>query len=297
MAVIGKKSFGSKTFDTINVLLLSFLTFIFLYPMWHVLMASFSDGTKLMQHSGALLWPTGYSLKGYEAVFRNKNILTGYKNTLFYVVAGTGLNMVMTCIGAYVMSQKKFMFRNFITVMAVLTMYFNGGLIPTFLNVRQLGLYNTRWAIIVPSAIATWNLIVMRTAFSRIPNSLQESATIDGANDMVILFRIIIPVAKATIAVIALFYAVGHWNSWFSAMIYLQDRGKYPLQLFLREILIANTISTSSGEGFTSADGVYYLEELIKYCTIIIATVPILFVYPFVQRYFVKGIMLGSLKG
>jgi putative aldouronate transport system permease protein len=180
--------------------------------------------------------------------------------------------------------------------MIVFTMYFGGGLIPNYMLVRALGLYNTRWALIIPGAIGTWNLVVMKTAFSAIPDSLEESARIDGANDFVILFRIILPVVKATIAVMMLFYAVGHWNAWFGAMIYLRNRSLYPLQLFLREILIY-----SSSGGNTAAEASYddtraFIELLIKYCTIVVSTVPILFIYPFAQKYFVKGAMLGSLK-
>jgi putative aldouronate transport system permease protein len=213
-------------------------------------------------------------------------------NTIFYVAAGTLVNMFLSCLGAYALSRQGYMFKRVITMAIVFTMYFGGGLIPNFLLVRAIGIYNTRWALILPGAIATWNLIVMKTSFQHIPVSLEESARIDGANDFVILFKIFIPVAKATLAVMTLFYAVGHWNAWFNAMIYLQDRGKYPLSLFLREILIA---SSTAGNVNPDAE-VFFLEEVIKYATIIISTVPILAAYPFAQRYFMAGIMLGSLK-
>ncbi|MCL2319138.1 MAG: carbohydrate ABC transporter permease, partial [Treponema sp.] len=222
----------------------------------------------------------------------NENILSGYLNTIYYVVAGTFINVMLSCFGAYALSRSQFMFKRTITIAIVFTMYFSGGLIPNFLLVKAIGIYNTRWAILLPGAIATWNLIVMKTSFQAIPASLEESAKIDGANDFTILFRIFLPVAKATIAVMTLFYGVAHWNSWFNAMIYLQDRGKYPLSLFLREILIANS---TSGNVNPDAD-VFFLDEVIKYATIIVSTLPILAAYPFAQRYFMTGVMLGSLK-
>ena len=210
-------------------------------------------------------------------------------------MVGTLLNMVLTILGAYVLSRKKMLFKKPLTLLIVFTMYMDFGLIPAFLNIKALGLYDSRWAILLPVAINTYNLIVLRTAFASVPPALEESAMIDGANDFTILWRIVLPVSKATLAVVVLFYAVEHWNSWFSSSIYLRGREKYPLQLFLREILISSSASTAAGEA-SSVDGVMYLEELIKYCTIIISTLPILCVYPFAQKYFVSGVMLGSVK-
>jgi putative aldouronate transport system permease protein len=190
------------------------------------------------------------------------------------------------------------MFQKPLMIMIVITMYFSGGLIPEFLLIKNLGMYNTRLALIIPTMIATWNLIVMTTSFRNVPDSLEESAKIDGANDFVILFRIILPVTKATIAVMILFFAVGQWNSWFNAMIYLRDRDLFPLQLLLREILIANSVGGNVLEGATiSDDDKALVYVVIQYCTIIVATVPILFIYPFCQKYFMKGVMLGSIKG
>ncbi|MCL2833097.1 MAG: carbohydrate ABC transporter permease [Treponema sp.] len=283
---------GDRIFIVFIYVITGFLALICLYPMIHVFFASISDPLKLMVHTGVLLKPQGISLKGYQIVFSNRNIYTGYFNTIYYVIIGTLVNMLCSSLGAYALSRPNYMFKRTITVGIVFTMYFSGGLIPSYLLVRALGLYNSRLAIVLPGAIATWNLIVMKTSFQAIPNSLGESAKIDGANDLVILFRIFLPVAKATMAVMALFYAVGHWNSWFNAMIYIQDRGKYPLSLFLREILIANSVS-----GNVNPDAnVFFLDEIIKYATIIISTVPILVAYPFAQRYFMTGVMLGSLK-
>jgi putative aldouronate transport system permease protein len=197
----------------------------------------------------------------------------------------------MTTIGAYVLSRDGFALKKFFTMFIVFTMYFTGGIIPNFLLVRSLGLLNTRWALIIPNAIGTWNLLVMRTAFKNVPASLVEAASIDGANDLVILWKVMVPVSKATMSVIFLFYAVGHWNSWFSAMVYLpMARNLYPLQLFLREILVTSS-EISSGD--TTID---YIGELVKYASIIVSTLPILCLYPFVQKYFVTGVMLGSVK-
>jgi putative aldouronate transport system permease protein len=294
--MITKKTLGEKVFDTINYSLLFVFGLICVYPMLYVIFASFSDPILLMNHDGGLIKPLGFSLEGYKVVFNNPNIISGYGNTIFYVVVGTTVNLFLTSMGAYVLSRKNLLWKKPLMLMIVFTMYFGGGLIPNYMLVRALGLYNTRWALIIPGAIGTWNLVVMKTAFSAIPDSLEESARIDGANDFVILFRIILPVVKATIAVMMLFYAVGHWNAWFGAMIYLRNRSLYPLQLFLREILIY-----SSSGGNTAAEASYddtraFIELLIKYCTIVVSTVPILFIYPFAQKYFVKGAMLGSLK-
>ena len=283
---------GDRGFITGIYFITGLLALLCVYPMLYVLFASFSDPLRLMTHSGLLFAPQGLSFKGYQIVLGNRNIISGYMNTIFYVAAGTFVNMLLSCLGAYALSRQGYMFKKTITMLIVFTMYFSGGLIPNFLLVRAIGIYNTRWALILPGAIATWNLIVMKTSFQHIPASLEESARIDGANDFIILFRVFLPVAKATIAVMTLFYAVAHWNTWFNAMIFLQDRGKYPLSLFLREILIANS---ASGNVSPDAD-IFFLDEVIKYATIIISTVPILAAYPLAQRYFMKGIMLGSLK-
>lgn len=295
MAVVEHPKKSEKTLHWLNLTLLGLLTVIFFYPMWHCLMASFSDPTSLIGYKGLVSWPMGFSLEGYKTVLSNKSILVGYGNTLFYLVVGTLLNMVLTILGAYVLSRKKMLFKKPLTLLIVFTMYMDFGLIPAFLNIKALGLYDSRWAILLPVAINTYNLIVLRTAFASVPPALEESAMIDGANDFTILWRIVLPVSKATLAVVVLFYAVAHWNSWFSASVYLRGREKYPLQLFLREILISSSASTAAGEA-SSVDGVMYLEELIKYCTIIISTLPILCVYPFAQKYFVSGVMLGSVK-
>ena len=295
--MVERKTVGGLIFDICNYTFMVLLSIICLYPMWHVLIGSFSDPVQLTKHYGAILTPLGFSLEGYKVVFNNPNISSGYLNTIFYVVVGTFARMVMTMIGAYVLSRKGFMLRKVLTFMMAFTMYFSGGMIPTFLVVKAVGIYDTRAAIIIPSLISTWNLIILKTALQGVPASLEESARLDGANDLVILFKILMPVTKATIAVIGLYYAVAEWNSWFPAKIYLRDNSKKPLQLFLREILIQN--SQNSGNQTANVDmdvSAIFLEELIKYGTIMVATVPILCLYPFLQKYFVSGVMMGSIK-
>ena len=293
--MVENKSFGSRLFDVFNYVLLFVLTLIFLYPLWYVLVGSISDPVRLFMHNGLLLRPLGFSLQGYRTMLQNPNIGIGYANTLFYVVVGTAMSIFFSCLGAYTLSRPKLMFKKIFTLLVVFTMYFSGGMIPKFLVVKGIGLYNTRMAVILPGVISTWNMIVMRTSFRAIPPSLEESARLDGAGDFTILFRIILPCAKATIAVMVLYYAVAQWNGWFDAMIYLQDRKKFPLQLFMREILLININNANNAAGNDASD-VLYLDTLVKYAMIIISTVPILCVYPFVQKYFMKGVMMGSVK-
>lgn len=278
-------------FDLVNGMLIILISAVCLYPMIHVLAGSFSDPFRIMTHQGALLKPLGFSLKGYQAILKNRGLWVGYRNTIFYVLSGTVVNMFMTTIGAYALSRNGFLLKRFVSMFIVFTMYFTGGIIPNFLLVKQLGMLNSVWALLIPNAIGTWNLLVMRTAFKSVPDGLVEAARIDGANDFVILWKVVLPVSKATMMVILLFYAVGHWNSWFNAMVYLpMARELYPLQLYLREILISNS-EISAGD--TAID---YLGELVKYSSIVVSTVPILCIYPWVQKYFVTGVMMGSVK-
>ena len=292
--MVTKRSPGEIIFDIGNAVFLGILTLIFLYPMWYVIMAAFSDPARFVSHTGLLWLPEGFSLAGFKMVLRTASIVTGYGNIILYVITGTALNILLTSMGAYVLSRKKLYIRRFLSLAIVFTMYLSGGLIPFYLTVRNLGLYNTRLALILPVAVNTWNLIVMRTSMSQVPDSLE--AKIDGANDFVILFRVILPVIKSTVAVMVLFYAVQHWNSWFNAMIFLQDRSKYPLQLFLREILLSGSM-TDIATGSTGEDVNNVLTmNMLKYCTIVVSTLPILCIYPFLQKYFVKGVMIGSVK-
>lgn len=249
-----------------------------------------------MEAFTGFLWrPLGFSTEAFKEVFKNQSIWSGYANTLFLVIVGTALNVLLTSIAAFVLSRKNFPLRRPVTLLILFTMFFGGGLIPTYLLVKSLGLVNSLFACILPGAISTWNFMIMRTYFESIPDSLEESAKLDGANDLDVLFRIILPLSGPILAVMVLFYGVGNWNQWFSAMIYLQEHQKYPLQLILREILLAN--STDSMMGNTMDADKAAVGETIKYASIVVATVPILCVYPFLQKYFVKGVMIGAVKG
>lgn len=286
------KTNGEKVFGVFNNIFMLFLIVIMLYPLWFVVVASFSDPKLFIQHKGIQLWPTGFSTMAYRAILNYKMIFISYKNTIFYVLVGTSLNLVMTILGAYGLSRRNVMLQNAIMLLITFTMFFGGGLIPNFLLIKSLGLYNTRAALIIPGAISVMNLIIMRTSFQSIPATLEESAEIDGANDFLILWRIILPLSLPVIAVMVLYYGVSHWNSWFDAMVYLQERALYPLQLILREILITN-----STEAIAVGEDGEQIAETIKYATIVVATLPILCIYPFLQKYFVKGVMIGAIKG
>jgi len=293
-----KRSGGEITFDLLNTVLMLALIATTLYPFLYILFSSVSEAVQLMQHRGIMWIPQGFSLEAYKTVFANDSVITGYKNTIFYVVAGTAFNLLMTSMGAYVLSRRNVLLKKPIMIMIMITMFFGGGIIPSYLLINDLGLINTRAALIIPGAISTWNLIVMRTSFQAVPHSLEESARIDGANDFTILFRIILPLSLPVLAVMTLFYAVGHWNSYFSALIYLTDASKFPLQLVLREVLLTNHMTNNMEEMLTGvpSEARYQVSETIKYATIMIATAPILILYPFLQKYFVKGVMIGSLK-
>jgi putative aldouronate transport system permease protein len=265
------------------------------YPLVYVILASLSDPSELIANRGPLWRPLGLSLGAYRAVLQNPMIAIGYRNTLFYVVGGTALNMALTCLGAYGLSRRNVLFSRPILILILFTLFFDGGLIPTYLLVGQtLQMADTPWALIVPTAINTINLIILKTAFESVPIALEEAARIDGANDFTILWRIVLPMSLPAVAVVVLFYTVAHWNSYFPALIYLHTRDLYPLQLVLREILITSnvesmTTSVSSGDTFEVA-------QTIKYATIVVATLPILVVYPFLQKYFVKGALIGAIR-
>lgn len=291
------KTMGEKAFTLFNIVFLCMISILCIYPILYILFASLSNPNLLVQHEGLLLSPLGFTLDGYRLTLDNPNIGTGYYNTLIYVVFSTLISMILTCMGAYALSRKNVFFSKYVMIMITITMFFGGGLIPYYLLVVQLGLYNTRWAILLPGALSTWNLIIMRTSFMGIPDSLIESAKLDGANDFVILSRIVLPVSKAVTSVIGLFYAVGMWNSWFGAAIFLQNRSLFPLQLILREILIINDKSQMLQINMVNPKDESSYRMLVQYTTIIVATVPVLFIYPFLQKYFVKGVMIGSLKG
>ena len=290
-----KTSLSRKAFVFFNTIFLAILSLVCLYPIIYVVFASFSDSSKLMAHSGLLFRPLNFNMNAYYAVFKNPSILTGYRNTLFILVVGTVYSVTLTSLGAYVLSRRNFLMRNFFMMAITFTMFFNGGLIPFYMIVKKIGLYNSLLSLIIPLGISTYNLIIMRTSFAAVPAELEEAALIDGAGHWTILFKIYIPVSKAIIAVMVLYYGVGLWNGWFYSMIFLADRSKFRLQLILREILIQNdTSSVMSGVGVE--DG-FSVAETVKYAVIVIGTLPILCIYPFVQKYFVKGVMIGAVKG
>jgi putative aldouronate transport system permease protein len=288
-------SLGEHIFRVCNTLFLSALMIVTMYPILYVAFASFSEPALMMAHKGILWKPLGFSLETYGAVFSNPMILLGYRNTLFIVIVGVALNLLLTSFAAYALSRKTLQYRKQLTLIIVFTMFFSGGLIPFYLLVRGLGITDTLWALILPTAISAFNLIIMRTSFEAVPDALEESAKIDGANDFGILFRIFLPLCKPVLAVVGLYYGVSHWNSWFNAMIFLQDRSLYPLQLILREILIIGE-ANSMAEG-ASQDEIIILGETLKYATIMVATLPIFLVYPLLQKYFVKGALIGAIKG
>lgn len=294
--MVQKRSIGELLFDALNVLFLALLVTVTLYPFLYVLFASLSNPARMVAHRGLLLGTVGgIDLRSYGMVLKNPSIESGYRNTLFLVIVGTSINILMTSFGAYVLSRRGYAGRKFLTFFIVFTMFFSGGLIPFFMVVRNLKMIDSIWALIFPKCVATYNLIILRTAFASVPDSIEESARLDGANEFTILFRMFFPLALPTIAVMVLFYAVDHWNAWFNAMIFMRTRTKYPLQLVLREILISSDTSqmTTTVSGLETE----IIGETIKYATIIVATIPILCVYPFLQRFFVKGIMIGAVKG
>lgn len=284
---------GEKIFRIFNYALLTIVCLICLYPMWHVAMGSISDGSQLISHRGVLLKPLGFSIDAYKRVFSNPNIITGYANTLFILIVGVALSLVMTCLGAYFFSRRGVMFRKPLMMLVMFTMFFSGGMIPFYMTLRDLKLTNTLWGLIVPFMISTYNMIILRTSFEAIPESLMEAARIDGAGHLTILVKIVLPLSKAILAVMVLYYGVSIWNGWFWASAILRDRDMYPLQLILREILLSNDSQGMSAGAGGDAEA---LSQTIKYATIMVATVPILCIYPFLQKYFASGIMIGAVK-
>lgn len=290
-----KKSKSRQCFEIFNIIIMLLLIILCLYPILHVVFASVSKPSLLMHHEGLLLKPVGFSMAAYKSLFKTDRVVNGYINTFIIMGFGLALNLILTIIGAYFFASKNILFKKPLMFLVTFTMFFSGGLIPFFLTVKMLGLYNSLWAVIFPSAISTFNMIILRTAFEQLPASIEEAARIDGANDFQVLFKISVPLSTASIAVIVLYYAVSHWNSWFHAMIFLQDKQLYPLQLVLREFLLEEaTDSMIGGNYMGDFEGV---SETIKYAIICFATLPILCVYPFLQKYFVKGVMVGAVKG
>lgn len=292
-----KEAGSDRLFTIVNYSVLTLIMIIVLYPLVHVVSASFSSSSAVL--SGRVwLWPVEPTLDGYRAVFKNGMVIRGFMNTVFYTVAGTGINLLFTVLAAYPLSRKDFRGRNIFMLLFVFTMMFNGGLIPTYLLVKNLGMIDTVWSMLIPAALSVWNVIIMRTYFqTTIPGELLEASQLDGCTDFRFLLRIVLPLSGPILAVIALFYAVGHWNQYFNAMIFLKRADLYPLQLILRDILVQNEINIDMLGDAKTAAARQGLRELLKYSLIVVTSVPLLVVYPFVQKFFVKGVMIGSLKG
>lgn len=283
-------------YAVINTILILFSLCV-LFPLINVLASSFSSSVAVTTGK-VFLWPVDFSLAGYEMIFSHKLILSSYSNTFFYTIVGTINNMIVTIFAAYPLSRKELPFRNLFMTLIMITMFFSGGLVPYYLLMNSLHLINTPWVMILPGLTA-FNVIILRTAFHSIPEELYEAAQIDGCSYWKYLIRVMIPLAKPTISVLTLFYAVGNWNRYFEALIFLKDRSLFPLQVVLREILTRASVQLSDMTTSNAAElaNMQGMAELIKYALIVVATVPILIVYPFIQRYFVKGVMVGSLKG
>ncbi|MBP1991734.1 putative aldouronate transport system permease protein [Paenibacillus eucommiae] len=288
---------GDQMFSVLNYLILSMTLLIVLYPLVFVLIASLSSPETVIRGE-VWIWPKGFNLDAYSRVFQNKDIMSGYLNTIMYTIAGTAINLVMTVLAAYPLSRKDLKGRNVIVMFMMFTMFFSGGLIPTYMIIKNMGLINTFWAMVVPNAVSVFNIIIMRTFFQHtIPNEVQEAAVMDGCSNMNILVRIVLPLSMPIIAVMILFYGVGHWNAYFNALIYLSDRDKFPLQLILREILVQNQTQDMMDLNSESASQQALVAASIKYAVIIVTNVPVLLLYPFLQKYFVKGVMVGAIKG
>ena len=296
-----KSSLGDRIFFVVNYVFLTVVFLLVAYPLLYMLACSFSD-PQAVTSGRVILWPVDFTLMGYETIFKDSAVWTGYGNTILYTVAGTLLSTVLTLLAAYPLSRRDFVLANPCMMLFTFTMFFGGGLIPSYILISNLGMINTRWVMIIPGALSVYNIILARTFIrSNIPQELSEATQIDGCSDFRFLISFVIPLSKAIIAVVALFYAVGVWNSYFNALIYLNDKDLYPLQMVLREILIQNTFDSGSMaqtminiEDLAARQKLY---ELLKYSLIVVASVPILCVYPFVQKYFVQGVMIGSIKG
>lgn len=282
-----------NTFDIVILVLLFALMIITLYPMWYVVCASFSNSVDIAKNPGIMLWPERLTFGAYKLVFQHPLLLSGFKNTLVILVCALPLNILMTLLCGYFMAAGKILFKKPIIAFILFTMFFSGGLIPSYLNQKSLGLYNNLAALIVPTALSVYNAIICKTAIEAIPESLTESAYMDGANDFTVMFRIITPLIKPTLAVLLLYYGVGHWNGWFNASIYIKDNALLPIQNIIRAVLLQNT--SLSGE--IAGDNFNSYAETIKYAAIVVSTVPILCIYPFLQKYFTKGVMIGAVKG
>lgn len=293
-----RRSAGYIIFSVFNYTFFVFIILACVLPVMHVVFASLSDPMWVMSQHGLIWRIKGFNIQGYKLVFQNRSLLTSYLNTIFYVFTATAVGVLITVMAAYALSRKDLLWKNVIMFLITFTMLFSGGIIPLYLVVTKvLGWYDSRLSIIFPGCVSAFNLIIVRTAIGSVPQSLEESARIDGAGRLTILFKIIIPLIKPTLATIILYYAVGHWNSWFNASVFLTSRDKFPLQLVLKEILISGDISSTTTVSSTdfSGDTVLY-KQIIKYCTIVLSSVPVFVFYPFIQKYFESGVMVGAIK-
>ena len=291
-----RQSAGDRVFNSIVNVLGVLIMLIILIPLIFVVAASFSD-PDLVLRGEVLLWPKGWTLQPYQMVFENEDIWIGYRNTIFYTVAGTMINIIMTVLAAYPLSRRDMAGRRFFTLIILFTMYFNGGLIPTYLLVRDLNMDNTVWAILIPAAISTYNLIVAKTFFENsIPHEIYESACLDGCSNVRMLISIVLPLSKAILAVLVLYYGVAHWNSYFSALVYLRNEELFPLQIILRDILLLGQTEQMGSNDVGMGEKIK-MAEAIKYSVIVISSAPVLLLYPLAQKYFVQGVMIGAIKG
>ena len=291
-----RHSVSDIIFLTINYALLIVCCIIVLYPIYYMFIISISDGYAVLRGE-VKLFPVGINFSSYKAVLESPDIPRSYLNTVIYTVVGTFINVAMTAMCAYPLSRKKFYGRNVFAFMIIFTMFFDAGMIANFMVVDQLHLTNKIWAIVLPGAINAWYMVIMRTFFQQIPEELYESARLDGAGDFVIFGKIVLPLSVPTIMTMVLFYAVGHWNSWFNALIYLDDKAKYPVQLIMRNIVLSGETSALSSSAAAMAQDASIIATNVKYAVVFVTMLPILLVYPFIQKYFVKGIMVGALKG
>jgi len=293
--MVYKKTLGEKIFTCFNYILLSLLIVVTLYPCYYVLVASMSNPVEISASNGMLFYPKGFSLSSYVEVIKSSQIWLGYQNTVVYVFVGGFLSVLLTLTAAFALTRRGLPGGNLLSFLIMFTMYFNGGIVPTYLVVKSIGLLDSPLAMILVNAVSAYNLIITMSFFRNMPYSLEEAAKIDGAGDYTVLFRIMLPLAKPIIAVISLYYMVAIWNNYMTALIYLNSRKYFPLQMILREIIIQNNTSSVAATG-TAGDAQAYAENL-KYAIIVVSTVPILCVYPFIQKYFVKGVMIGAVKG
>ena len=292
-----KMTAGDRVFCTVNYTILGVLTLAIAYPLYFVIIASVSSPSAVALGK-VWLWPEGISFEGYTHILKDQSIWSGYRNTLWYTALGTCINLAVTLPAGYALSRTGLPLRNPLMAMFSFTMFFSGGMIPTYLVVKRLGMLDTVWAMVLPNAMSVYNMILARTFFaSSIPNELWDAAQIDGADNFRFFFHHVLPLSSALIAVMTLYYAVGHWNAFFNALIYLTGRNRYPLQLVLREILVGNSMLTETVTDTSAAVSAIERAEMMKYGAIIIASLPIMVFYPFLQKYFNKGVMLGAVKG